>query len=246
MPNSFYLYTADDTTEYKLSLDDEIASASGFDLASGSEPVVPTNMQPRYGVGINRDNYLTALLEIPFPTLASLSIALGSTVTVAGVDYELRELVGQAIGPNPFAGIVGPQGEQGEQGPPGELTYQQDAMSGDVAMTSSSTWYDACELTLVPGHYLLTAAIQFSTGASAARLAGRIASSGGTTLNAGAIYQATINQYTHLFLHYAFEVAGGSVTFKLQGASSVTNSTIRQEEPLSSTVGTYFIALKVG
>lgn len=119
MTLEFFEYTADDGTVYQTQFDSVVATVIGFTPATGSEPVLPTSITPRYATLVNRNSGMLQILAAPFPTLASFTGIEGATYYFGGSAFVVQSLMGQSAAPNPFAGTVGPAGPTGPTGATG-------------------------------------------------------------------------------------------------------------------------------
>jgi hypothetical protein len=115
---TFYIYTADGGTDYKMQLDDAVASALDFDVALGDEPPLPDSISPRYGVFKTLVQGVRATISFPFPTISKMLETQHEVIYVSGKAFELNQSVGERNYLNPFA-ASGPQGPPGAAGPRG-------------------------------------------------------------------------------------------------------------------------------
>lgn len=125
MSSSFYKYYDDAGVVHQVFLDDALASAAGFVAAVGTEPFLSDATTMRFALCTISVSGAPYELMVPFPTVASLSTKLTTTITVSGVNYLCSGCVGEATGFQPgrlpalLYGPPGPGGAPGPQGVPG-------------------------------------------------------------------------------------------------------------------------------
>lgn len=120
-----YVYIADDSTAYRVLLDEQEATAGGFE-AAGAEPDIPSFLTMRSIRGATTRGGLSFQVVIPFANAADWIGALGTTFTYNGHSYVAISASGEgmlgnllAVGPEGPPGPDGPEGPEGPQGDTG-------------------------------------------------------------------------------------------------------------------------------
>jgi hypothetical protein len=113
-----YKYVADDGTSYLIAVLTTIAAALGMDSnVSGLNPL-PSSIQPRFVVGLGTISGAAVVLPMPVQTSQTAVALLGSTVTISGVNYVVKEYRGESnLGAGLPPAFVGPPGPPGSAGP---------------------------------------------------------------------------------------------------------------------------------
>jgi hypothetical protein len=120
---SWFIYTADDSTDYKVYLEDWLAVAAGFVEAIGTELILPDSITMRYGLGRVLVAAQTATIPIPFPTSAALEAAYGTDLPLGGTrTARIIAVQGQGGGANLFLAYKGDKGDKGDTGEGGVPT----------------------------------------------------------------------------------------------------------------------------
>lgn len=113
---SYYLYTASDSTVYRVYLLDAIAVAMGFALDTASHPYLPFDVSPRFALGETVVGSAITRLALMAPTASALAPLIGTDITLEGSTYRVIACYGESIGANPFPGIFGKIGPPGPSG----------------------------------------------------------------------------------------------------------------------------------
>lgn len=222
MSTSFYIYEADDGTDYQVLLDDEIASEVGFTPSPGGLPVLPDMITPRYATLRRIVGSVITTIPVPFPTVASFAIAIGTTMFLGGLQYTVAALQGQEAAPNPFIGTVGPTGPTGPAGPPGTFTSYNGGLASVLNLNNAGIYFDAVTLALPAGTYLFTGFATFETGAAASEFIARVTASGGVgDLANSQVYMATATRPTAVHVS-GIAVLATAQNLRLQCNSSAT------------------------
>ena len=119
MGSSFYDYTADSGTHYQVYLDDAIAAASGFTVPSGALPGLPAGLSLRFALLTYFAGPGGYSLVLPYPTRASLPVALGGSQIIGGTTYIVVALSGESQQIQPGGYPPTPAGPPGPPGPSG-------------------------------------------------------------------------------------------------------------------------------
>lgn len=120
--------------------------------------------------------------------------------------------------------------------------------SGDVAVTSANTWYDACSVSCVAGTWLLMAHINMYGGVAptyVAKIYDATAPAPNTPVSEPAGSSTGANQTLPLM---AIVTPGVTTTYTLAGLCTASGATISQSNVIGSATGpsTQLIALKIG
>lgn len=131
------------------------------------------------------------------------------------------------------------------------ITAKSAALSGDVALSTSGTWYDGPSVGLTPGTYLITAQALHRNDAAAAASVVQVRIHDGTS--ALAALQASVDAASGLCAPFALVTPvkitrAKAITLQMRASAGHANSKMKSTAPDAGTetVATRILALRIG